>query len=321
MKLRHRLALAAAAILAATAAQAQNYPAKSVRLIVPFGPGGATDVNARIMAPKLSERLGQPVVVENRPGGGGIVGMQATAQSAPDGYTLLLATIGIASNVGLHGDKLPFDPLKDFTAISMTVVVPTVLAVHPGVPVKNARELIQYAKDNPGKLNFGSAASGTINHLAGELLKSLTGTNMIHVPYKSGGAAVAALLSGEISMLFATTSSSLPHYKSGKLVPIAVSSAKRIAALPDVPPLGDTVQGFDAVEWQGVVGPANLPKPVVERLYKDVVATMNDPVVRDRLVSTGSEIVASSPAEFDAHIKAEVAKWVRVAKQTGMKGE
>jgi len=232
----------------------------------------------------------------------------------------LMATIAFAANPALY-TKLPFDSLKDFTPVSLIVTVPTVLAIHPSVPARSARELIALAKAKPGSLNFASAGNGTINHLAPELLKYMTGTNMVHVPYKGGSFVVTAVLSGEVSMAFATTPTSLEFFKQRKLIPLAVSGTRRLDVLPDVPTLGETVKGFDAVEWQGIVVPAGTPKEAIAALHKEIVSTLADPAVRDRILAQGSVIVGSTPQEFETHIKADLAKWAKVAKETGIKAD
>lgn len=312
--------LAGLLLINANASLAADYPDKIIRLIVPYGPGGATDVTSRTIAPRLSAKLGQQVVVDNRPGGAAIVGMTLVAKAPADGYTLLMATIAFAANPALY-TKLPFDSLKDFTPVSLVAIVPTVLAVHPSVPARSARELIALAKAKPGSLNFASAGNGTINHLAPELLNYMTGIKMVHVPYKSGAAVVTSVVSGEVSMAFTTTPTSLEFFKQGKLIALAVSGSKRVAALPDVPTLGETVKGFDAVEWQGIVVPAGTPKEVISTLHKEIVSTLADPAVKERILAQGSVIVGSTPQEFDAHIKTELAKWSKVAKETGIKAD
>jgi tripartite-type tricarboxylate transporter receptor subunit TctC len=304
----------------ANVAIAADYPNKPIRLIVPYAAGGATDVTSRTIAPRLSEKLGQQIIVDNRPGGAAILGMSLVAKAPADGYTMLMATIAFAANPALYS-KLPFDSLKDFTPVSLVATVPTVLAIHPSVPARSARELIALAKAKPGSLNFASAGNGTINHLAPELLKYMTGTSMVHVPYKGGSFVVTAVLSGEVSMAFTTTPTSLEFFKQGKLIPLAVSGTSRLAVLPDVPTLSETVKGFDAVEWQGIVVPAGTPKEVIGILHKEIVSTLTDPAVRERILAQGSVIVGSTPQEFEAHIKADLAKWAKVAKETGIKAD
>ena len=316
---QNRIVLTALALVAG-AATAQEFPSKPLRIVVPYAAGGATDVTSRTIAPKMGEKLGQRVVVDNRPGGSAIIGMTHVAKSPPDGYTILMATIAFSANPALYR-SLPFDTMKDFAPVSLVAIVPTVLAVHPSVPARSVKELIALAKARPGALNFASAGNGTINHLAPELLKSMTKTNMIHVPYKGGAFVVNAVLGGEVSFAFATTPTSLEFFKQGRMIPLAVSGAKRIPALPDVPTVGETVKGFDAVEWQGLVVPSGTPKDVIDRLYKETVATLTDATVRDVMKTLGSESVGSTPQEFDAFIKRETAKWAQVAKETGMKAD
>ena len=312
--------LAGLLLMNANVSIAADYPNKPIRLIVPYAAGGATDVTSRTIAPRLSEKLGQQIIVDNRPGGAAILGMSMVAKAPADGYTMLMATIAFAANPALYS-KLPFDSLKDFTPVSLVAIVPTVLAIHPSVPARSARELIALAKAKPGSLNFASAGNGTINHLAPELLKYMTGTNMVHVPYKGGSFVVTAVLSGEVSMAFTTTPTSLEFFKQGKLIPLAVSGTNRLPVLPDVPTLGETVKGFDAVEWQGIVVPAGTPKEVIGILHKEIVSTLTDPAVRERILAQGSVIVGSTPREFEAHIKADLVKWAKVAKETGIKAD
>ena len=312
--------LAGLLLIGANVSRAADYPSRQVRLIVPYAAGGATDVTSRTIAPRLSEKLGQQIIVDNRPGGAAIHGMNMAAKSPADGYTLLMATIAFAANPALYS-KLPFDSLKDFTPVSLITRVPTVMAIHPSVPARSARELIALAKAKPGALNFASAGNGTINHLAPELLKYMTGINMVHVPYKGGSFVVTALLSGEVSMAFTTTPTSLEFFKQGRLIPLAVSGAHHIDVLPDVPALGETVKGFDAVEWQGIVVPAGTPKEAISLLHKEIVSTLIDPAVRERILAQGSVIVGSTPQEFETHIKADLVKWARVAKEAGIKAD
>lgn len=312
--------LATIALLATGGVAAQEFPSKPLRIVVPYAAGGATDVTSRTIAPKLGEKLGQRVVVDNRPGGSAIIGMTHVAKAAPDGYTMLMATIAFSAHPALY-KSLPFESTKDFAPVSLVAIVPTVLAVHPSVPARSVKELLALAKARPGALNFASAGNGTINHLAPELLKAMTKTNMVHVPYKGGAFVVNAVLSGEVSMAFATTPTSLEFFKQGRMIPIAVSGARRIPALPDVPTVGETVKGFDAVEWQGLVVPAGTPKEIIDRLHKETVATLTDGGVRDVMKALGAEPVGNTPQEFDTFIKRELTKWAQVAKETGMKAD
>ena len=299
-------------------AWAQDFPNKPIHLVVPFGPGGATDIVGRVLAEKMSDILKQPVIVENRSGAGGLVGTTHVMRSEPDGHTLLMATIGFGANPALFGDRLPFDPVKDFTPVSMLVNVPTVLVVHPSVPARSAKELVELAMKEPGTLNFGSAGYGTVNHLAGEMMKFMADIDMVHIPYRSGSASSTAVVAGEISMLFATTPTALPFIASDRLIPLAASGVNPLAQLPDVPLLQETIPGFNVVEWQGVVGPAGIPRPVVDKLNAAIVEALHDPAVTKRLIELGTEVVASSPEELAAHVKSEVDRWNEVSARTGM---
>lgn len=313
-----RIALTAAVFAAALSPASAAFPDKPIHLVVPFGPGGATDIVGRVLADKMSSILGQPIIVENRSGAGGIVGTMQVMRSDPNGYTLLMATIGFGANPALFGDKLPFDPVKDFTHIAHLVNVPTVLVIHPSVPARSPKELVELAKEKPGTLNFGSAGFGTINQLAGEMMKSMADIDMVHIPYGSGGASSMAVVSGEISMLFATTPTVLPFIRSGKLIPLAGSGSNPLAQLPDVPKLSEAIPGFSVVEWQGIVGPAGIPAPIVNKLNKAIIEALKDPTVAKRLQELGTEVVASSPEELKAHVASEVDRWKEVSKRTGM---
>jgi tripartite-type tricarboxylate transporter receptor subunit TctC len=310
-------ALAAAVVL--SIAQAQDFPTRPLKLVVPFGTGGATDIVARLLAQQLTKQLGQQVIVENKPGASAIIGSTFVMRSPPDGYTLLVTTINFGANPALFREKLPFDPLKDFTLISQMVNVPTVLSVHPTVNARTAAELIGLARSKPGELNFGSAGYGTINHLAGELLKSTANLNIVHVPYKSGGDVVKALVGGEITMLFATVPTALAFIKSGHVIPLAASGSKLIEQIPQVPPLGTVVPGFSVNDWQALVGPKDMPRALVERLNKEVVAAFNDPALRKRLAELGAEPATGTPQDLEAHVKSEMAKWMKVSETTGMR--
>lgn len=302
-------------------AQAQDYPNRPLKLVVPFGTGGSTDIVARLLAQQLTKQLGQQVIVENKPGASAIIGSTFVMRSPPDGYTLLVTTINFGANPALFREKLPFDPLKDFTLISQMVNVPTVLSVHPMVKARTAAELIGLAKSMPGELNYGSAGYGTINHLAGELLKSTANLNIVHVPYKSGGDVVKALVGGEITMLFATVPSALAFVKSGHVIPLAASGSKLIEQIPQVPPLGTVLPGFSVNDWQALVGPKDMPRALVERLNKEVVTAFNDPALRKRLAELGAEPATGTPQDLEAHVKSEMAKWMKVSETTGMRAQ
>jgi tripartite-type tricarboxylate transporter receptor subunit TctC len=310
------------AVVASTAAHGQVYPAKPIRLIVPFPPGGAVDFYARVVQPPLSEMLGQPIVIENKAGASGMVGAELVAKSAPDGYTLLLGNIAsLAINVGIY-PKMPYDPLKDLTPIVRTVDVNYALVVHPSLPVKTVPELIAYAKANPGKLAYGSAGSGSLPHLGTELFKAQTGTDMVHVPYKGGGPMVTDLLGGSVQMVIADQANLMPHVQAGKLRALAVATPKRSPNAPELPTIAESgVAGFDATAWQGLVGPAGLPPDVVKRLNDAFNKAMAMPAVREKLLGGGLEPVGGTPEQFAAFIGSEIAKWTRIAKDVGAKAE
>ena len=314
---RRRFVLSLAA-LAAAPVRAQSFPSRPIRLVVPFPPGGAVDFYARIVQPALGEKLGQPIVIDNKPGASGMIGADFVAKSPPDGYTLLLGNIAsLAINVGLYA-KMTYDPVRDFTPITHTVDVNYVLVVHPSVPVHSVRELVDYAKANPRKLAFGSAGSGSLPHLAGELFKSMTGTQMVHVPYKGGGPMVTDLLGGSIQLVIADQANLMPHVRTGKLRALAVASATRSPAEPDLPTIAEAgVPGFQAVAWNGLVGPAGLPPELVKRLNAVFVETQSEPAIRARLTEGGLDPIGDTPESFGRFIPAEIAKWSKIAKDVG----
>ena len=316
-----RSALAVAALVVSGAALAQPYPSKPVRLIVPFPPGGAVDFYARVVQQPLSEALGTTVVIENKAGASGMLGIDAVAKAAPDGYTLGLGNIAsLAINAGIY-DRMPYDPAKDLTPITHTIDVNYALVVHPSLPVKTVAELVAYAKANPGKVAYGSAGSGSLPHLAMESFKATTGTEIVHVPYKGGGPMVTDLLGGTVQVVIADQANLMPHVKSGKLRAIAVASPKRSSQYPDLPTIGDTLPGFQAVAWNGLVGPPGLPPDVVAKLNTAVVKVMAQPEVTAKLNGGGLDVVGDSPDEFGRFIRAEIAKWSAIAKQVGAKAD
>jgi tripartite-type tricarboxylate transporter receptor subunit TctC len=310
--------LAAVAALACTPAFAQSYPSKPIRLVVPFPPGGAVDFYARVVQGPLSEAFGQPLVIENRTGASGMIGADNVAKSPPDGYSLLLGNIAsLAINVGLY-KKMPYDPVKDFTPIMRTIDVNYVLVVHPSVPVHTVGELIAYAKAHPGKLAYGSAGSGSLPHLATELFKSLTGIDMVHVPYKGGGPMVIDLLGGTVQVVIADQANLMPQVRSGKLRALAVASPRRSPDEPDLPTIAESgVPGFQAVAWNGLVAPAGLPPAIVTRVHDAFARVMAMPDVRARLLKGGLDPIGDSPEEFGRFIPAEIAKWSKIAKEVG----
>ncbi len=318
--------VAAAAVLlgVTTAIDAAEtpYPVRPVRFIVPFAPGGSTDTLARTLAQRLSDALGQQVVVDNRAGGNGNIGTEIVARALPDGHTIVL---GYIANLGIGPSlyaKLPFDPVKDFAPVTLLAVAPNILVAHPSVPVKNVRELVAYAKANPQKVNYASAAVASLGHLAGELLNSSAGIQMQHVPYKGSGQAVIDLLAGQVQIMFSGMSSVMPHIKANKLRPLAVTGAQRSPAVPEVPTIAEAgYPGFEASAWYGVLAPAGTPKPVVMRLNAEILRALKLPEVKERLENVGFEIVGGTPEAFGAYIKSEIAKWAKVVKASGVKAE
>ncbi len=312
------LAFLSVPFIYAGSAAAQSYPVKPIRIIVPYAPGGSTDVVFRILAPRLTEILGQTVVVENRPGGSSTIGLDIAAKSPPDGYTLGVPNITFGANPSLM-KKMPFDTEKDLVPVSLVSIVTLVLAVHPSVPARSVKELIALAKAKPGSLNYGSAGNASANHLATERFSYMTGTKMVHIPYKGGGPAVISIVGGETALLFATIPSSIQHFRTGKLVALGVSSLKRNVALPDVPSIAEAaVPGFEAIEWNGVVVPAGTPAAVIGRLHQALAQALSIPEVKERIVSLGADPVGNSPEEFSAFIKRELASWSKVIKEVGI---
>ena len=300
---------------------AQDYPVRPIRLIVPFPPGGAADVVARIIGAPLGERLGKIVLVDNRPGGGATIGADVVAKAQPDGYTLLYGTPGPQIINPYLMSKLPYDPGKDFAPITRIGVIPSVLVVPASVPAKSVKDLIALAKAQPGKFNFASAGIGASSHLAGELFKTMAGVDIVHVPYKGTGPALQDLLAGNVQMAIDSLSVYLPHIKSGALRVLAVSTAARSPLLPEVPPIGDTLRGFDASPMNYIAARAGTPLTIIARLNKEINAVLKLPDVRERLLSLGINPAGSTPAELDAEIRREQAKWKKVIEASGAKAE
>jgi tripartite-type tricarboxylate transporter receptor subunit TctC len=298
----------------------QGYPSKPIRVIVPYAPGGSTDVVLRLLAPRMSEVLGQQVIVENRPGAASVVGLDIVAKSPPDGYTVGISNIAYGANPALR--KMPFDSERDLVPVSLISIVTMVLSVHPSVPARSVKQLIALAKTKPGSLNYGSAGQGSANHLAMERFKQLAGINVVHIPYQGGGPAVVSIVSGETALLFATIPSAIQHFKTGRLVPLGVSRAQRNAALPEVPTIAEAaIPGYEAIEWNGAMVPAGTPAAAIGRLHQAIVKAAAIPEVRERVTTLGADLAATSPQEFAAFVKRELATWSRVVKEVGIRVE
>jgi len=296
-----------------------GYPSRPIRLIVPFPPGGSTDILARALGDRLAQGLGQPVVIDNRPGAGGSIGAEAVARAAPDGYTLMMGHLGtLAVNPSIY-KSLPYDPVKSFAPVSLMAIVPSVLVVNPSLPVASAAELIAYARTHPGKLAYGSAGSGSTSHLTTEYFKLVTGTDILHVPYKGVGPMLTDLVSGQLSMGLNGAPAVMQHVNAGRLRALAVTSLKRLEALPQVPTLDEAgVHGFDASGWYGVVAPAGTAQPIVARLNGEIGKAMRTPELRSRLDSEGALPAPGTPEEFATFIRAEIARWAAVLKRAGV---
>jgi tripartite-type tricarboxylate transporter receptor subunit TctC len=312
------IALALTAIVCVGAAEAQDYPAKPVRFLVPFPPGGATDVFARILGQKLNDALGQQLVVDNRPGAGGNIATELVARSPADGYTIIMVGPNHAVNVSLY-QKLPFDPVADFSPVTQVASVQTFLVVHPSLPVRSVKELIALAKSKPGELNYGSGGNGAPGHLAGEMLKMLAGIQMVHVPYKGVGS-IIGLVRGDHSVEFNNLISVGAQIKEGKVRVLAVGDSKRTAVMPDVPTVAEAgVPGFEMVQWFGVLVPAATPKPAIGKLHGEMVKALRLPDVKQRFHQLGAEPVGNTSEEFAALIRSEIIKWAKVVKTAGIR--
>jgi tripartite-type tricarboxylate transporter receptor subunit TctC len=322
MKFCKQLALGLAMALAASSAAAQaTYPVKPIRGIVGFVPGGATDIMARTLAQKLSEVFGQQMIIDNRAGGGGVIAATMAKESPPDGYTIFFGTIStLATNVATN-PKLPYDPLRDFAPITMTSYNPYFIVVHPAVPAKTVKEFIAVARAKPGSINYASSGTGGGAHLAMELFRSMAKLDMVHVPYKGAAQAMTELLGGQVQMTFAQPSVSLGHAKAGKIRILGVTSLKPVASWPDAPPIAQTLPGFEATSWQGVVAPAKTPRAIVDRLYKEIVKALNAPDMRAKLAAESSEAGGMPPEQFAKFIAGEIQKWKRVVKDANIKIE
>jgi len=316
------ISIAAAALgMLAGAAWAADYPDKPIRLIVPWPPGGGTDVFARLIGQKMSEDWSKTVVVDNRPGAAGNIGAEIAAKSPPDGYSIMLATITLATAPSMY-KSLGFDPVKDFAPVTLVAGVPHVLVVNPAMSVKTVGDLIELARREPGKLNYASAGSGSPFHLAAELFKLLAGVDIVHVPYQGGGPAITAVLGGQVQLTFGNLVAVLPLVRSGKLRALGVTSAKRSPGAPDIPTLAEGgVAGYDFSSWFGFFAPAHTPQDVVLKLNREIVAILSRPDVKQRLTQDGADVVASTPKEFAAYLASETRKWAKVIKQAGLRAE
>jgi tripartite-type tricarboxylate transporter receptor subunit TctC len=314
------LAVALAACGAAHAAT-DNYPSKPIRLVVPFTPGGSTDILARLVAKQITDTFGQQCIIDNRPGAGGTIGMEIAARAAPDGYTLAMGHIGtIAVNPALY-PKLSYDPLKDFQPVTLVAMIPNMMTVNPKIPAKTVKEVIALAQSKPGALNYGSGGNGSAANLATEYFKLLSKTDITHIPYKGTAPAVTDLIAGNISMMITGVPPQLAHVKSGRLRPIAVATPKRLAMFPDLPAIGETVKGYEATQWYGILAPAAVPKAYVARLNAAIVKALHSPEAKAQLASEAAEPVGNSPEEFGKFMRSEIARWAPVVKQSGAKPE
>jgi tripartite-type tricarboxylate transporter receptor subunit TctC len=315
------LAPAGASAQTNPAQSASTYPNKPIRLVVPFAAGGPSDVMARALAQKMTQEWGQPVVVDNRIGASGIIGVDAVAKSAPDGYTLLLSQVGDTISVSLYS-KLPYNFEKDLAPITLAGLTPFILVTHPSVPVNNVTELIALAKAKPGGLSYGSSGAGTASHLAGELFKSMAGIDIVHIPYKGQAPATTDLLGGQIPMMFNNPITSLAHVKTGRLRALAVSTAKRFSQLPQVPTIAESgLPGFDVGFWLGALAPTGTPRPIIDKLNAVMVKALRDPEVVERLAGLGVEIIGNSPDEYGTVIRTDIVKWGKVVKESGAKAD
>ena len=314
-------ALLAASLACPATVMAQGYPTRTIRLIAHSSPGGTSDILGRLVAQKLTEALGQQVVVENRAGASGIIGVEVAAKAPPDGYTLLITQTSIAINPSMFA-KLPYNALRDFAPITQLVAAPNLLMVHPSVPATSVKGFIALAKAKPGSLVNGSPGQGTSPHLSAELFKIMTGIRLDHVQYKGAGMAIVSLLAGEIPVMFTTPPTAMPYIKAGRLRPLGATTTTRIEALPDVPTIAEAgVPGYESVQWFGMLVPAGTPRPVIERLHLEIVRGLRAPDMKERLTSLGLNAVGSTPEQFAAYIKSETEKWAKVIKSMGIKSE
>jgi tripartite-type tricarboxylate transporter receptor subunit TctC len=315
------LGMTSALVQAPIACSAETYPTKLIRIIVPFAPGGGTDVTARQISQPLSEKLGQPVIIDHRPGAGTMLGTELAAKSAPDGYTLLIAAAPHAINPAVYR-KVKYDPIRDFAPITLAISFPYVIAVHPGIPVRNIKELIAYAKANPGRLTYASSGTGTTNHLAGELFNRMAGVQLVHVPYKGGGPALTDAIGGHVSIIFGTILETMPQVRNGKLRGLAVTSGKRAAFAPELPTVAEGgISGYDVTGWYAFLAPAGTPPGVVSKLNEEMTRILATPAVKERFLAMGAESWPTSPEKAREFIAAEVVRWDKLVKAAGITAE
>lgn len=313
--------MSAAVLMPLFARAADGFPERPLRMIVPFPPGGSVDVVARIAGQKMTEIAGQSIVVDNRAGASGNIGTELAARAPADGYTIMMTTIPLVVNPSLFS-KIPYDVVRDFAPVSLIAAAPFVLAVHPSLPARSVKELVALARARPGQLNYASAGSGTNLHIAAELFKNLSGTNIVHVPYKGGGPALTALLGGEAQLSFLGVVAVVPHVKSGKMRALALTAAKRSAVLPDLPTIAEAgVPGYEFASWYGVLAPAGTPAPRITKLHDILVKSLRSPDLAGRMAAEGADIIAGSPQQFAAYLKTELAKWAKVVKDSGLRVE
>ena len=322
MKASARLLFSVVALTSlASPAPAQEFPAKPLRIIVPFAAGGAMDLLARQLGQGFTERWGQQVVVDNRPGAGGVIGTQAAAKAPADGYTLMMGSSSTLAIGPALGAKLPYDPLRDYTPISQAAVIPILLVVHPALPARSIPELVKLAKARPAEIAYASNGVGTTAHIAAELFARAAKIQLVHVPYKGGANSITDLLGGHLQLLFGAVSTSIPHMKTGKLRALGVTSRKRLIALPDVPAIAERVPGFEVVQWFGLFAPAGTPRPIVTKVSSEVAGIVASPAVSGRFIQQGIEPVSSNPDTFAAYVREELARWTRLLKEMGIQSE
>ena len=311
-------ALAAAAGAVPSTSSGQAYPVKPVRVVVPSSAGGGTDIVARIIMPELAKRLGQQVVIDNRPGAGTMIGIEAAAKSPADGYTLLMGLSTLAINSALK-NNVPYDPVRDFAPITVAVTSASILVVHPSVPVKTLKELIAFARARPGQLNYASAGAGTYPHMTYELFLSMAGLKMVHIPYKGTAPAMIDMIAGQVATMAATVLTGLPHIRTGRLRPLGITSAKRNAVVPDIPTVAEGgLPGYESVQWYAVLAPAQTPRNIIAKLHTELVQVLHSPEIKKRFAADAAETVGNTPEAFARHLRSELDKWAKVARDAGI---